>query len=311
MTGARITGIGTSLPDRVVTNFDLEQTLDTSHDWIVERTGIHERHIGESTTQLGLEASQKALAMAGVDPVDLDLIVFATTTPDNLFPIGGCLVQDALGAHRSGAVDLNAACSGFMYALIAGYGYIGRGISKVLVVGAETLSRIVDWDDRSTAILFGDGAGAVVLEATTDANDSLLGWHTGSKGSAGSILRCTDMRGFIEMEGKEVFRQAVLAIEETVGITLERAGVGVDEVDAFVFHQANVRIIDAACKRIGADPARSIKVIQHTGNTSSASIPLTIDEGLRTGAIANGDTVLMAGFGAGMTYASALLRWGP
>lgn len=310
MTGARITGIGTSLPDKVVTNHDLTSTLDTSHEWIVERTGISERRVGESTTQLGLDASQKALAMAGLDPAELDLVLFATTTADNLFPISACQVQDALGADRAGALDLNAACSGFVYALVAGYGYVGRGIEKVLVIGAETLSRIVDWNDRSTAILFGDGAGAVVLEATDDANDSLLSWHVGSKGSAGNILRCDDMRSTIEMEGKEVFRQAVLAVEETATLSLSRAGLTIDDIDAVVLHQANVRIIDAACKRIGYHPDDAIKVIHYTGNTSSASIPLALDDGLRNGRINDGDTVLLAGFGAGMTYASAIIRWG-
>lgn len=310
MTGARITGIGTSLPDKVVTNHDLAATLDTSDEWIRERSGIAERRVGTSTTQLGLEAAQKALAMAGVDPADLDLIMFATTTPDNLFPIGGCQVQHALGAHKAGALDLNAACSGFVYSLIGAYGYVGRGVERVLVIGAETISRILDWDDRSTAVLFGDGAGAVVIEATDDANDSLLGWHMGSKGSLGHILQCDDIRDTIRMDGKEVFRQAILAVEETVTATLGRASMTIDDIDTIVMHQANIRIMEAACKRLGADFDKVVHVIEHTANTSSASIPLALDAGVQTGRITAGDKLLLAGFGAGMTYASAVVEWG-
>ena len=305
--GAVVTGWGTALPPKVVTNHDLEQTIDTSHDWIVERTGIHQRHVGGSTAGLSIESGRKALEMSGVDPLSIDALVLATTTPDRTVPASSSAVQHALGL-RCGAYDVNAACSGFVYGLVQGHGMIAMGAKKVLVIGTDTLARITDWSDRNTAILFADGSGAVVLEAV-EGQGQLLGWDLDSDGSAEKFLY-SDVGGFIQMDGKEVFRRAVLIMVDSATKSLNHAGVTIDQVKVVVPHQANIRIIQAACDRLGAPIEKAVTVLHRTGNTSSASIPLALCDALDNGRIEQGDLVLLVGFGAGMTAASAILRWG-
>ena len=308
MRGAVIRSWGTALPPKVVTNHDLEQTLDTSDEWIVERTGIRERRVGGTTSGLAIEAGRQALDRAGWDPSTVDLVILATTTPDQQVPASASTVQNELGI-AGGAFDLNAACSGFVYALIAGHGLIGAGMSRVLLIGAETLSRITDWDDRGTAILFADGAGAVTLEAV-DGPGQLLGWDLGSDGSARHILDA-DIGGYLEMDGREVFRRAVRVMVESGNTALERAGVTASDISLVVPHQANIRIIESACTRLDIPMERAVSVLDRTGNTSSASIPLALADAADAGRISPGDLVLLVGFGAGMTWASAVLRWQP
>lgn len=304
--GMHILGWGTALPDTVVTNHDLEKTLDTSDEWIRDRSGIRERRIGETTAELAIDAGRAALEHAAVDPATIDLLVLATTTPDQSVPATSAHVHHALGLG-GGAFDLNAACSGFVYALVAAEGLLSAGSRRILVVGAETLSRITDWNDRNTAVLFGDGGGALVVEHTTGASQ-LLGWDVGVDGTAREFLKA-EIGSTIEMDGREVFRRAVRAMVESATRTLERAGVRSDEVKLVVPHQANIRIIQAACDRLGIDPARAAIVLDRTGNTSSASIPLALVDAIEQGRLEEGDLVLMSGFGAGMTWGSALLRW--
>ncbi|MET0729109.1 MAG: beta-ketoacyl-ACP synthase III [Acidimicrobiales bacterium] len=303
---ARITGWGTALPEKIVTNVDLEASLDTSDAWIVERTGIRERRIGGTTTGLGVEASRAAMIRAGVDGSQIDLVVLCTSTPDETMPASASVIQQEL-AVKGGAVDLNAACSGFVYGLVAADGFLRAGLERVLLVGAETMSRIVDWDDRSTAILFGDGAGAIVLERG-DGPGRVLGFDLGSEGSLRHILRA-DLGGTIEMDGPEVFRRAVRVMVNSAERALERAGVTVDELTLFVPHQANTRIIASACKRLGIGEDRTASNLASVGNTSAASIPLVLAEAADAGRLAPGDLVLMVGFGAGMSWASAVVEW--
>jgi 3-oxoacyl-[acyl-carrier-protein] synthase-3 len=305
--GAVITGWGTALPPNVLTNRDLEKTLDTSHEWIVERSGIHERHVGGSTADLSIESGGKALAMAGVDPSAIDALVLATTTPDRTVPATSATVQHGLGL-RCGAYDVNAACSGFVYALVQAHGMIAMGANKVLVIGTDTLARITDWDDRNTAVLFADGSGAVVLEAV-EGPGQLLAWDLDADGSAERFLYA-DIGGYIQMEGKEVFRRAVRIMVDSGQKSLTLAGVGADEVALVVPHQANIRIIQAACERLGVPIERAATVLHYTGNTSSASIPLALCDALDAGRVHPGDLILLVGFGAGMTAASAVIRWG-
>lgn len=305
--GAIVTGWGTALGDKVVTNYDLMETLDTSHDWIVERTGIHQRNIGGSTAELSARAGKAALEMAGVDPSDIDALVLSTTTPDRTVPATSATVQQLLGLS-CGAFDVNAACSGFAYALVQGHGMIAMGAKKVLVIGTDTLSRITDWSDRNTAVLFADGSGAVVLEASSG-RGQLLGWDLDADGSAEKYLYC-DLGGNIHMEGKEVFRRAVRIMVDSATKSMAHAGVTADQVALVVPHQANVRIIQAACERLGISMEKAAVVLHRTGNTSSASIPLALVDALDNGRVKKGDLVLLVGFGAGMTAASAILRWG-
>ncbi len=305
--GAVITGWGAALPEKVVTNHDLEQTIDTSHDWIVERTGIHERRVGGTTASLSIESGRLAMARADVDPLTIDALVLATTTPDRTVPATSATVQSALGL-RCGAFDVNAACSGFVYGLITGHGLIAMGSRRVLVIGTDTLSRITDWNDRNTAILFADGSGAVVLDAC-DGGGQLLGWDIDADGTLESALYA-DVGGFIHMDGKEVFRRAVRIMVDSATKSMKHAGVTADEISLVVPHQANVRIIEAACSRLGVPMERTATVLHRTGNTSSASIPLALADALDNGRVNKGDLVLLVGFGAGMTAASALLRWG-
>lgn len=309
MRTARIAGWGTALPEKVVTNTDLAAVLDTSDEWIRERSGIRERRIGGTTSGLAIEAGQAALDHAGINAKDVGLLVLCTSTPDQQLPATASTVQHALGL-QCGAFDLNAACSGFVYGLVTAYQFIaggGGGVERVLLIGSETMSRIIDWDERTTAVLFGDGAGAVVLDAA-DGEPSLLGWDLGSDGSLRSILDA-DIGGYIRMEGKEVFRRAVRVMIDSATRTMERAGVTADDIALFVPHQANIRIIESANAKLGISLERTAVVLDRTGNTSAASIPIALDDAAANGRLKPGDLVLMVGFGAGMTWSSAIVRW--
>jgi 3-oxoacyl-[acyl-carrier-protein] synthase-3 len=303
---ARIVGWGTALPEKVVANADLEATLDTNDAWIVERTGIRERRIGGSTTGLGIDAARQAMAMAGVEGDQIDLVLLATSTPDEAMPASASVIQQELGV-RGGAMDLNAACSGFVYALVAADGLLRAGLDRILVVGAETMSRIVDWEDRGTAILFGDGAGAVVLERS-DGPGRILGFDLGSDGSLRHILHA-EVGGTIEMDGPEVFRRAVRVMVDSAERAMAAAGVTVEDLALFAPHQANQRIIDAAARRLGLPDERVATNLATVGNTSAASIPLVLSEAAQAGRLGPGDLVLTIGFGAGMSWASAVIEW--
>jgi 3-oxoacyl-[acyl-carrier-protein] synthase-3 len=322
---AGIVGWGTAVPDGRVTNADLEARVDTSDAWIVERTGIRERRVagpGESTASLATEAAANAIKRAGLVPADIDLMIIATVTPEQPIPHTGAFVGETLGL-QCGSFDMNAACAGFVYELVVGTSMIQMGYEHVLVIGSETLSRIVDPDDRTTTVLFGDGAGAAVLAPTRE-TPGVLAWDLGCDGSAAGLLElraggsrlpasaATVAGGehYLKMSGQEVFRRAVRAVVESASLTLERAGVGLSDIDWFVPHQANGRIIDAAAHRLGFGPERTLVNIERFGNTSSASIPLALFEAVDEGRVHDGDLVLCSGFGAGMTWASALLRWG-
>ena len=304
--GATITGWGAALPPTVVTNADFEDRLDTNDAWITERTGIKERRHGGSTAGLAIECGRAAMAMAGVTGDDIDFVLLCTTSPDYQIPSTASEVQLELGV-RGGAADLNAACSGFVYGLIHAHGLIAMGLERVLLIGSETMSRFTDQDDRNTAILFGDGAGAVVLEAATD-DGQLLAFDMGSDGSARKLLDAP-IGGYMQMNGKEVFRRAVTVMVDSSRTSLEAAGVTVDDLSLVVPHQANIRIIDAACSRLGIPSDRVSSVLHATGNTSAASIPMALVEALDGGRVQRDDLVLLVGFGAGMSWASAVLRW--
>lgn len=327
MSGARITGTGSSLPDKILTNRDLEQMVETSDEWITSRTGIKERRIaveGEYTSTFAAEAGRRALAMAGIGADDLDLIILGTVTPDFPFPATACILQKELGAHKATAFDLSAACSGFLYALSIATTYIRSGMAKkALVIGAEVLSRVVDWSDRNTCILFGDGAGAAVVEACEGEN-GILSTHIFSNGShwdqlylpgAGSRNPASNPRTiderlyYIRMEGNDVFKHAVRAMEEAATAALTANAMSPSDISLFIPHQANRRIIDATAKRLGLPEERVFVNLHHYGNTSAASIPIALDEANRSGAIKAGDIILMDAFGGGFTYGSALVRW--
>lgn len=308
-TGSRITGWGVALPENVVTNDDLSKTLETSDEWIRERTGIGARHVGGSTEQWATESAAKALAQAGCDPSEIDFVILATTSPDKQCPGTAVLVQNNLGLN-CGAVDVQAACSGFVYGLTMAHGLIATGMKKILVIGAETMSRITDWTDRNTAILFGDGGGAVVLEAT-DGPDAILGHSMDAQGSLEHVLYADHDGGCLVMEGKEVFRQAVTAMVKSSRDAMEKAGVTIDDIALIVPHQANIRIIEASCKRLGAAMEKTAVVLHRTGNTSSASIPLAMVDAIENDRVNPGDLILLVGFGAGMTSAAAIVRWDP
>jgi 3-oxoacyl-[acyl-carrier-protein] synthase-3 len=306
--GIQIVGWGDALPEKVVTNADLEAQLDTSDEWIRTRTGIRERRIGDSTAELAIAAGRAALEHAGVDPGSVDLLVLCTTTPDQCVPATSARVQEELGL-RGAAFDLNAACAGFVYGLVTAQGLLATtGAQRALLIGAEVLSRITDWSDRNTAVLFGDGAGALVLDSCAASEGQLLSSDLGADGSLRGILYA-ELGGTLQMEGREVFRRAVRAVVDSATRALERAGHSADEVALLVPHQANLRIIDAACQRLGIPLERAAIVLDRTGNTSSASIPIALIDALRCDRIAEGDLVLLTGFGAGMTWGSALLRW--
>ena len=325
---AFVAGWGSAVPDAVVTNADLEARLDTSDEWIVERTGIRERHVAtaqDTTASLAIEAGAAAIKRAELTPDAIDLLVLATATPEQPIPHTGAFVGEGIGL-RCGSFDLGAGCAGFVYALVAGASMLTAGsLDHVLVVGAETLSRVVNPQDRGTCILFGDGSAGVVLSRSDDGNGpGLLAWDLGCDGSATGLLeiraggsrRPTSAETlaaedqYLRMAGQEVFRRAVRVVVDSSAITLERAGIGAAQVDWFIPHQANLRIIEAASKRLGIPSEKTIVNIDRYGNTSAASIPLALTEAAEAGRLQPGQTVLVSGFGAGMAWASALVRWG-
>ena len=324
--GATICGVGSYVPERVLTNADLEQMLDTSDEWIVSHTGIRERRVAaddQASSDLGIIAAQRALQDADVSPTDLDLIIVNTVTPDMFFPATACLIQDGLGATNAGAFDLSSGCTGFVYALAAGANFIRVGdYEYVLIVCAETLTRIADWTDRSTCVLFGDGAGATVLKPAAEGG-GLLSYVLESYGEygdllmlpgGGSRLRLTpdliaQHKDCLEMMGPEIFKLAVRGIPEVAQKALAQAGVSASAVKAVVMHQANKRILDAAAERLSVPRDRVVCTVDRYGNTSAASVPLALDDLYRRGRLAPGDIVLLVGFGAGFTLAAAVVRW--
>ena len=308
MAHGRITGWATHLPERQLTNHDLAEMVETTDEWIRERSGIGARHVDGRVTEMSAEAGRDALAMAGVDPADVDLLLLATCSSDQQFPASASVVQHELGMS-CGAIDLNAACSGFVYGLVTAMQFAEGGMETILLIGSDALSGITDWTDRGTCVLFGDGAGAVVIQRSADA-PTLLGWDLMSDGSAASILTC-EHGGKIFMNGQEVFRRAILAIEGAATRALERAAVSIDDINLVVPHQANIRIIEAALKRLDIPIEKAAMVLEHTGNTSAASIPLAFVDALGKGRVDPGDLVLMVGFGAGMSSAAAVVRWDP
>jgi 3-oxoacyl-[acyl-carrier-protein] synthase-3 len=324
---ARITGTGSALPEKILTNLDLERMVETSDEWITSRTGIKQRRIaaeGEFTSTFATEAARRAIAMAGIDAKELDMIVLGTVTPDFPFPATACIVQHEIGAVNAAVFDISAACSGFIYGLSIADKYIRTGAAKkVLVIGAEVLSRIVDWTDRNTCILFGDGSGAAVVEAV-EGDAGILSTHIFSKGSYWNTLyqpgcgnrnpatsqRTMDDRLFyIKMEGNDVFKHAVRGMEEAACTALKVNGLSPADISLFIPHQANLRIIDAITKRLGLSEDKVLINLHNYGNTSSASIPISLDEANRAGRIIPGDVVLLDAFGGGFTYGSVLMRW--
>ena len=327
MPSARIIGTGSYLPPKVLTNADLEKLVDTSDEWIVTRTGISERRIApeeEATSDLALRAAQSAVEAAGLDPADLDMILVATITPDMPFPSTACVLQDRLGARRAGALDLSAACSGFIYGLAVADGLIRAGTARtVLLLGAETLTKVVNWQDRNTCVLFGDGAGAVVLRAD-EGERGILSTHLYADGSKGSLLilpGCGSRHpvshaavdaGLAKMQmngGNEVFKLAVRAMEDAALTALKRHGLEVSDIDHLITHQANLRIISALGQRLGVPDAKVEVTIRKYGNVSAASIPIALDEAVRAGRVKAGEIVLLCAFGGGLTWASSLIRW--
>jgi 3-oxoacyl-[acyl-carrier-protein] synthase-3 len=312
VTAATVAGIGTAIPEARLTNADLEARLDTSDEWIVARTGIRERRVAapsETSGSLAVAASADAIKDAGLVPDDVSLLVVATTTPDQALPQTSALVHEGLGL-RCGAFDVGAACAGFVHALVVGATLLDAGhLDAVVVVGSETLTRIVDPDDRATVPLFGDGAAAVVLRPAPPTY-GLQAWDLGCDGSASGILAIPPGDRFIKMEGQEVFRKAVRAVIASAGNALRAAGCTAADVDLFVPHQANARIITMAADRLGIAAERTMVNVDRYGNTSAASVPLALAEAATGGRVHEGDLVLLSGFGAGMTWASAVLRWG-
>lgn len=319
-----VLGLGAYVPERVLTNHDLEKMIDTSDEWITTRTGIKERRIaseGEASSDLGAKAALKALEDAKVDPAEIDAIVVATLSPDHIFPATACIIQEKIGAVKAAAFDLSAGCSGFVYALAVAYGLVQTGLEKVLVIGAETISRFVNWQDRSTCVLFGDGAGAVVLGRVE--RGGILGFDLGADGSGHSILNIpvggsrepitpenlAQNRHYLYMVGSEVFRFAVRTVPRTSRKALKKAGLEVGDVDWLIPHQANTRIIDAAVNLMGIESEKVVVNLDKYGNTSAASIPIAWAEAAEDGRIKRGDKLLLVGFGAGLTWASMILEY--
>ena len=323
VTRSVVLGCGSYLPSRVLTNTELAQTVDTSDDWIVQRTGIHERRIaapGEMTSDMGLHAARAALAHAKVDAQAIDLIVLATSTPDQTFPATAVTVQAGLGIHHGAAFDLQAVCSGFVYGLATADGFLRSGAFKrALVIGSETFSRILDWKDRTTCVLFGDGAGAVVLEAQeqpgTKEDRGILTSYLRSDGRYRDKLyvdggpSSTQTVGHLRMDGREVFRYAVGAISEAVEGALEQSGFKPEDIDWFVPHQANQRIIDGVARKLGLAPSKVVMTLDRHGNTSAASIPLALADAVADRRIKRGDLVLLEAMGGGFTWGATLIRW--
>jgi 3-oxoacyl-[acyl-carrier-protein] synthase-3 len=318
-----VRGIGSYLPAKILTNADLATMVDTSDEWIVQRTGIHQRHIaaeGELTSDMATSAAKKALAEAGLEPRDIDLILLATSTPDNTFPASAVTVQNNLGIHSGAAFDLQAVCSGFIYAIATADALLKTGQGKrALVIGSETFSRILDWSDRTTCVLFGDGAGAVVLEAGEGggsiADRGVLTTHLRSDGQHKEKLyvdggpSATGTVGHVRMEGREVFKHAVGMISDVINSAFAATGTSVDDIDWFVPHQANQRIIDASAKKLGIAEGKVVSTVGRHGNTSAASIPLALDVAVIDGRIKPGQLIMLEALGGGFTWGSALLRW--
>ena len=321
-----ITGLGISVPERVLTNQDLEKMVETSDEWIFDRTGIRERHIaepGQATSDVAVPAAREALERAGVSPGEVDLLVVATASPDMLFPASAALVADQIGAVNAAAYDLLAGCTGFVYALAQAYGVVSGGLARrALVVGSEALSKLMNWNDRGTCVLFGDGAGAAVLERVEDGG--FLGFELGSDGSGGPDL-CVPAGGsrapasadtveqelhYLQMNGREVFKFATRAMVTSAERLLEECGLGVEDIDLYVPHQANKRIIDHAVRHLHLPPEKVRINVDRYGNTSSASIPIALYEAMADGALADGMTVLMTAVGAGLSWGSTILVWG-
>jgi 3-oxoacyl-[acyl-carrier-protein] synthase III len=322
--GCEIRSCGAALPDAVVSNEDIGTILDTSNEWIVERSGIRQRrlasgplvgprngrrrtHLG-TTGELSVQAGSQALQRAHVDPDQVDMLILCTMTPDLQIPATAAMVAAELGL-KGGAVDLNAACAGFVYGLVVAAGLISGGMDRVLLIGAETMSRAVDWTDRSTAFLFGDGAGAVLLE-WVEGPGSLLSWDLGVDGSSADLLYAEHGSGLV-MKGQEVFRTAVRMAVESTTAAMTRAGIAAPDVDLFVPHQANARLMEAVSVRLGLSPGALASTIESMGNTSAASIPLTLMDALDGNRVDPGSLILLSGFGAGMSWASAVWHWNP
>jgi len=323
---ARITGTGSYVPEKVLTNQDIEKFLDTNDEWIRARTGISERHIaadGEQTSDLATRAAERAMEMAGVSAEDLDLIVVGTITGDYPWPATACIVQGNLGAKNAGAFDVSAACSGFLYALSCAIDRVEAGrCKKALVIGAEVLSRIVNWEDRNTCILFGDAAGAVIVEAG-EGDRGILSTHLHADGTQLELLyqpgfgtkflpsveALKEKNYFLQMQGNEVFKVAVRSMSEVANIALQANGMTAEDVDLFIPHQANIRILNATAKKIGLKDEQVYINVNRFGNTSGATIPLALDEANRAGRLNEGDVVLLDAFGGGFTWAATLLRW--
>jgi 3-oxoacyl-[acyl-carrier-protein] synthase-3 len=320
-----ITGIGAYAPERVVTNDDLAKLMDTSDEWIVERTGIHERRIAaddQALSDLALPAARQALKQAGADAATVDLVIVATVTPDMAFPSAGAIIADELGAPDAAAYDLSAGCTGFMYAVAQGYGMVASGLARhALVIGGDVLSRILDWSDRGTAVLFGDGAGAVVIERVSEGG--FLGFELGADGSGGSQLfvpaggsrepataeTVAERRHYVQMNGREVFKFATRVLVSSAEKVLAECGKTVDDVDVYIPHQANVRIIDHAAEKLGIPKEKIVVNVDRYGNTSSGSIPLALADAQADGRLQDGALVLMTGMGAGLTWGSGLIEW--
>lgn len=314
-----ITGLGCHVPERVLTNAELSTLVDTSDEWIMERTGIRERRIAaddEALTDLALPAAREALRTAGVEGKDIDLLICATVTPDMMFPTTSALLADQLGADRAAAYDLLAGCTGFVYALAQAYGMLASGVSRrALVVGGDVLSKILDWEDRSTLVLFGDGVGAVVMEPVE--RGGFLGFELGADGGGGEHLwlpgsgsrHFDDPESFVKMNGREVFKFATRVMVTSAEAVLETCGKTIDDVDVYVPHQANVRIIDHAVRKLGVPREKVVVNVDRYGNTSSGSIPLALADASADGRLRPGELVLMTGMGAGLTWGSALMEW--
>jgi 3-oxoacyl-[acyl-carrier-protein] synthase-3 len=319
MMNAAIVGWGTAIPERRLTNADLEARLDTSDEWIVERTGIRERRIAaddEALTDICMPAARRALEMAGAEPESIDLVIVATVTPDMAFPSSSALIADTLGMPQAAAYDLSAGCTGFVYAIAQAHAMLSSGLAKrALVIGGDVLSTILDWTDRSTLVLFGDGAGAVVMEQVD--HGGFLGFELGADGGGGSNLwlpgsgsrKFEDPEKFVKMNGREVFKFATRVMVSSAEAILEECGRTVADIDVYVPHQANVRIIDHAAKKLGIPQEKTVVNVEKYGNTSSGSIPLALADAADDGRLEPGKLVLLTGMGAGLTWGSALIEW--
>jgi 3-oxoacyl-[acyl-carrier-protein] synthase-3 len=319
---AKIIGIGSYLPEEIVTNNDLSQILDTSDEWITTRSGIKQRHRaadGQATSDIAMQAAQQALADAGITANDIDMIIVSTTTPDLTFPATAALVQKKLGISHGAAFDVQAVCSGFVYGLSVASAMVETGqAERVLLIGAETMTRLLDWEDRATAVLFGDGGGAVILQATEIGNETdahIIGSYLRSDGNLTDLLyvdggpSTTGTTGKLRMQGREVYRHAVGNIAEAINSLLQRYELTVADIDWFVPHQANKRIIDGVAKKIGLPPEKTVVTVQDHANTSAASIPLALHELVKSGRVSSGDLIMLEAMGGGLTWGANLIRW--